>query len=214
MGMKKLLKRGIASVVRMIHLFNIPRLEVTLINIRRLVRGFWYSRELQYTGKDILIGRSFHLRGGKHIIVGDNFFIDNFCTLTAWEFYGTEKLHPEIRVGNNCHIGEYNHITSTNKIIIGDGLLTGRWVTITDNSHGKTDYASLLEPPIERKIYSKGPVIIGNNVWIGDKATILPGVTIGDGAVIGANTVVTKDVPPFCIIVGNPATIRPARLIN
>ena len=72
----------------------------------------------------------------------------------------------------------------------------------------------IRKPPIKRKIYSKGPVIIGKNVWIGDKATTLPGVTIGDGAVIGANTVVTKDVPPFCIVVGNPATIRPARLIN
>ena len=198
----------------MAHMFYMPRLNIILVNIKRLVRGFWYCREFQCTGKDILIGRSFHLRGGKHIIVGDNLFIDYFCTLTAWDSYGTEKLYPEIRVGNNCHIGEYNHITSTNKIIIGDGLLTGRWVTITDNSHGKTDYISLQEPPIERKIYSKGPVIIGKNVWIGDKATLLPGVTIGDGAVIGANAVVSKDVPPFCVVAGNPAMIKAIRLIT
>ena len=62
-------------------------------------------------------------------------------------------------------------------------------------------------PPIKRPIYSKGPVIIGDNVWIGDKATILPGVTIGDGAVIAANAVVTKDVPAFCVAAGNPARI-------
>lgn len=214
MCLGKLIKRGIASLVRMAHMFYMPRLKAILIYTRGVTRGFWYGRELHASGKNIIIGRRFNLVGGKHILVGDNLFIDNYCTLTAWEFYGTEKLHPEIRVGNNCHIGEYNHITSTNKIIIGDGLLTGRWVTITDNSHGKTDYVSLEKPPIKRKIYSKGPVIIGKNVWIGDKATILPGVTIGDGAVIGANTVVTKDVPPFCIVVGNPATIRPARLIN
>lgn len=54
---------------------------------------------------------------------------------------------------------------------------------------------------------SKGPVIIGQNVWVGDKATILPGVTIGDGAVIGANSVVTKDVPPYSIVGGNPAKV-------
>ena len=50
-------------------------------------------------------------------------------------------------------------------------------------------------------------VVIGENVWIGDKATILPGVSIGDGAVIGANAVVTKDVPPYSVVVGNPAKI-------
>ena len=98
---------------------------------------------------------------------------------------------------------EYNHITSINEIIIGDNLLCGRWVTISDNSHGQTDSESLQLSPIERNLYSKGPVRIGRNVWIGDKATILPNVSIGDGAVIGANTVVTKDVPAYHVAVGN-----------
>ena len=61
--------------------------------------------------------------------------------------------------------------------------------------------------PRERNIYSKGPVIIGNNVWIGDKVTICPNVTIGDGAIIGANSVVTKDVPAFSIVAGSPVRI-------
>lgn len=62
-------------------------------------------------------------------------------------------------------------------------------------------------PPTQRPVYSKGPVIIGNNVWIGDKATILPNVSIGNGAIIAANSVVTKDVPEYCIVAGNPAKI-------
>ena len=80
-------------------------------------------------------------------------------------------------------------------------------MTITDNSHGETDYDSLSIPPIKRSITSKGSVVIGNNVWIGDKVTILPGVTVGDGVVIAANAVVTKDIPPYCIAGGNPAKI-------
>ena len=86
-------------------------------------------------------------------------------------------------------------------------MLTGKWVTITDNSHGETDKDTLGMRPQKRTITSKGPVVIGNNVWIGDKATILPGVIIGDGAVIAANAVVTKDVPAYSVVGGNRAKI-------
>lgn len=74
-----------------------------------------------------------------------------------------------------------------------------------DNDHGNTNKESLMIPPIERKLVSKGPIVIGNHVWIGDKVTILSGVTIGEGAVIAANAVVTKDVPAYSVVVGNPA---------
>ena len=61
--------------------------------------------------------------------------------------------------------------------------------------------------PTTRPLYSKGRVSIGKNVWIGDKATILPGVTIGDGVIVGANSVVTKDIPHYKIAIGCPAKI-------
>lgn len=112
-----------------------------------------------------------------------------------------------MKIGSHCSFGAYNHITCANRVIIGDNCLTGKWVTITDNSHGETDSDSLHLSPTKRPITSKGPVVIGNNVWIGDKATILPGVTIGDGAVIAANAVVTKDVPKYSVVGGNPARI-------
>lgn len=114
---------------------------------------------------------------------------------------------PFLKIGSHCAFGAFNHITCANKVIIGDYCLTGKWGTITDNSHGETDYNSLCLPPSKRLIISKGPVIIGNNVWIGDKATILPGVTIGDGVVVAANAVVTKDVPAYSVVGGNPARI-------
>ena len=120
---------------------------------------------------------------------------------------GEQKMNPELTIGEKCNFGAYNHITCTNKISIGNGVLTGKWVTITDNSHGDTNLESLQIRPARRPIFSKGPVTIGNNVWIGDKATILPGVTIGDGAVVAANAVVTKDVPAYSVVAGNPARI-------
>lgn len=151
----------------------------------------------------------------EYISIGDNSAFGDWVYLTAWDSFhciedGNEtiqKLQPDMRIGEECHFGAFNHITCTNKIIIGNRILTGKWVTITDNSHGTTDLDSLHIDPIKRPIYSKGPVIIGDNVWIGDKATILPGVTIGDGAVIAANAIVTKDVPAYCVAAGNPARI-------
>ena len=92
-------------------------------------------------------------------------------------------------------------------IKIDSNVLIGSRVLITDHSHGNNEIADLLLPPSQRVLYSKGPVIIEENVWIGDGAAVLPNVTIGKNSIIGANTVITKDVPPNCIVVGNPARI-------
>ena len=110
-------------------------------------------------------------------------------------------------IGDNCDIGEHNHITACNKISIGNGVLTGRYVYIGDNSHGSLDITESETPPALRRLVSKGEVIIEDNVWIGDKVAILSGVRIGKGSVIGANSVVTKDVPPYTIVAGCPAKI-------
>lgn len=64
-----------------------------------------------------------------------------------------------------------------------------------------------MEPPVEADMPLKGDTIVGNDVWIGQNATILPGVHIGDGAVIGANSTVGKDISPYTIVVGNPANV-------
>lgn len=146
--------------------------------------------------------------GEEHIFIGNGTHIGEHTHLTAWETTcAGGNFNPEIHIGENCCLGNWNHITATNSIRIGNNLLTGKWVTITDNSHGETDRETLDMPPLMRTITSKGPVVIGDNVWIGDKATILPGVTIGDGAIIAANAVVTKDVPAYSVVGGNPARI-------
>lgn len=65
----------------------------------------------------------------------------------------------------------------------------------------------MRQRPSLRKVESKGEVIIGDNVWIGDKCTILQNVHIGDGVIVAANSVVTKDVPPYSVVGGNPAKV-------
>lgn len=124
--------------------------------------------------------------------------------LTAWQGdYGA----PLIRIGNKCTIRDFAHITAVRSIIIGDNLLTGTNVLISDNSHGGFSSEHLNMPPHCRPVCSKGGVVIGDNVWLGDNVCVLAGVTIGNGVVVGANSVVTHDIPDFSLAAGCPAKV-------
>ena len=165
----------------------------------------WYSSEFKHFGKGIVLHKPCNIIGANHISINNMTVIGRYGTITAWDNYNGQTFLPDITIGSNCDFGEFIHISCIDSIHIGNGVLTGRWVTISDNSHGQNERSEMDIAPANREIVSKGPISIGNNVWIGDKVTILPGVSIGDGVVIGANSVVTKDVPPYSVVAGNPA---------
>lgn len=168
---------------------------------------FWLSREFKSISKSTLIYYPISLVGAKFISIGKNTVIGSRTILTAWEKYRELKFSPQIIIGDNTSIGEDCHITSINKIQIGNNVLLGKKITITDNSHGSSEYEMLDLRPMDRPLVSKGQVTIENGVWIGDKATILSGVCIGENSIIGANSVVTSNIPSFCVAVGVPAKI-------
>ncbi len=155
-------------------------------------------------GKNSILAGGVKLLSPRYIHIGHNSSIMSHCVL---ETCPAADMNPKMIIGDNVSIGEYSHITCANHIEIGDGLLTGRFVLITDNSHGRSVLTDADMKPLERRICSKGKVLIGKNVWIGDKATILPDVTIGDGAIIAANAVVSQDVPPYTVVAGCPAKV-------
>lgn len=169
----------------------------------------WICNFIGKVGKHSLICYPCFLQGSgqKRIMIGNYTVIYGHCILGCWERYGEQMFSPTLTIGNHCNIGEYNHITACNKIVIGDGLLTGRYVYIGDNAHGSLSQEESLIPPVQRLLKSKGEVMIGNNVWIGDKVTVLGGVTIGDNVIIGANSVVTHDVPANSMVAGVPAKV-------
>lgn len=178
------------------------------------VRSFWIMSRFKSCHNSVRFGKIASLTGAQYITIGEYSGFDDNLHLMAWDKFGKQSFSPNITIGSHCNFGAYNHITCSNRIVIGNGTLTGKWVTITDNNHGAYNLNNPMDisewrnlSPAFRTVTSKGAIIIGNNVWIGDKATILGGVTIGEGAIVAANSVVTKDVPPYCIVGGNPAKI-------
>lgn len=179
-----------------------------LAAMRRVVYTGCVSRKFRKFGKNTIIDYDQVLiRGEKYIEIGADCYIGRGGQLTATDTYCGERWTPEIIIGDNCRIGTYCHITAVKGIFIGNNVLTGKSILITDNAHGRSERMMLDIPPTLRPLSSVGPVTICDNVWIGDKVSIMPGVTIGKGSIVAANSVVTRDVPPYCIVGGIPAKI-------
>lgn len=177
-----------------------------------IINTVYITESLKSKGKNIRIKRGNYILGEGYISLGNNVSLGRHGRLTAWDKYYKQIFIPEIKIGDNVSIGDNFHITAINYIEIGANVLMGQKVTITDNSHGIAELSEIMVAPSLRNLVSKGPVIIEEDVWIGDKVTILPGVKIGKGSIIAANAVVTKDVPSYCIVGGIPAKI--IKIIN
>lgn len=158
-------------------------------------------------GSNLQIEYPFYIEGHKYISIGDNFRCRHHLRLEALVEYGSQSFKPTISIGNNVTIEANFHLGSINRVCIGNGVLIASNVLITDHSHGDFSPEQLALEPLERKLYSKGEVVIGNNVWIGEDVTIFPGVTIGDNVIIGAKSLVNSSFDSNCIIAGVPAKI-------
>ena len=145
------------------------------------------------------------IRGKKWIDCGNNLTTGRRCRIEVNGVFN----EPIICFGENVNIGDDVRIAAAERIKIGNNVLMGSKVLIIDNSHGSYRGEIQDRPdvsPNSRPIYTL-PIVIEDNVWIGEGAVIQMGVTVGYGSIIGANSVVTKDVPPNSIVGGVPARI-------
>lgn len=155
-----------------------------------------------------LIRRPFYCRGKSRLQFAEGFTTGHHC---RFDLLGkVDDNSKKLIIGANCKIGDNVHIVANEKVIIGDNCLIASKIFISDTSHGQYTNVAIDSspdiPPDKRPLYTK-PVTIGNNVWIGENACILLGVNIGDGCIIGANSVVNRDVPDNCIVSGAPAKV-------
>jgi virginiamycin A acetyltransferase len=136
-----------------------------------------------------------------NIIVGDYTYYDDFETVENFE--RNVKYHFDF-VGDKLHIGKFCMIASGAEFIMNGANHLVNAVSSYPFAIFGDDWAHAMEG----KTYpNKGDIVIGNDVWIGYQATILSGVTVGHGAIIGSKSVVASDVPPYSIVAGNPARI-------
>ncbi|HEU4719533.1 MAG TPA: acyltransferase [Bacteroidia bacterium] len=153
--------------------------------------------------------RVFNLQGQREqIVAGQNTHIRGDLLVFA---YG-----GRIQIGDNCYVGDGSRIWSGEDVRIGNNVLIAHNVNIIDSNSHEMNYLERAEGflglmrdgyPKEKGSILTAPVVIGDYAWISFGSIILRGVTIGKGGVVAAGSVVTKDVPPFAVVAGNPAVV-------
>lgn len=123
-----------------------------------------------------------------------------------WPVHFTSRIlyYKNIKIGNNCVPGMAGgcYIQARNGIVIGHNLWTGPGVGLISANHDLNDYEAHVET---------GPIMIGNDVWLGMNVVVMPGIRIGNNVAVGANSVVTRDIPSNMIAAGNPCKVLRAK---
>ena len=193
--MAAIFKKIFGKVLKKMSLFN-----ERMINHRNLLRYLFYSYKFENLSYKCSLGKRFGMLGKIKVKLEERVTIrDNVV------FAGNGML----TLGKNTVINNNNIIAAYQLIEIGRNVMIGPYSYIMDIDH-KFEKGNIT-PPAEQG-YLIAPVIIEDDVWIGAHCIVTRGVKIGKGSVIGANSVVTKDIPPYSICVGSPARVIKSRL--
>lgn len=171
--------------------YSLPELISNALSLLR-TKLFWRRARL--------IRFPFYLRGRRHLSFGEGFTTGYCCR------FDLSGKGITLQIGNNCRINDRVHVVAHESVIIGNDVLMASNIFISDTSHGgyEGDESDPHIAPAKRKLITN-PVVIGDKVWIGEGAAILPGVNLGSGCIVGANAVVTKSFPCNAIVAGVPA---------
>lgn len=169
----------------------------------------WYFRNRKYFVKKNRLKRvpkGIRLRLPQYITCSSDADLGYDATLFVWDEFNGKKLKqtPQISIGLNFHATRNLTIQCASRISIGNDVLIASDVFIVDFNHGMDPTTKSY---LDNDLALSNGVYIGDGTWIGNNSIILPGVSIGQKSIIGAGSVVTKDIPPYCIAVGNPAKV-------
>lgn len=164
---------------------------------------------MKHCGRGVLLKSGFRINHPECVSIGDNVFIGEFCWISLLPVNYQKNapdvvLSPNVAIGNNCYIGRFATFACMNDIRIGNDVMISDRVFIGDCYHG---YANRELPIKDQYMFSPGPISIGDGTWLGINVAVLPNVKIGRQCVIGANSVVTGDIPDYHIAAGAPARL-------
>lgn len=177
-----------------------------------------YRRELaRATARDVTppppsrygaYGRGTHVIPPARISRPDRIFLGDDVTILEHSWLSVVAsvpgVEPTLTVGSRSSIGRFSHVACVGSITIGDGVLTSERVFIGDTYHG---YEDPERPVIDQPMADPAPVVIEDGAFLGIGSCVLMGTTVGRGACVGAGAVVASDVPPWTVVVGNPARV-------
>jgi acetyltransferase-like isoleucine patch superfamily enzyme len=183
---------------------------ILLSDLFKIIKYRWYAAKLRGSMPEIYIDPRAFIRVSRDckLQIGERTGIGAFTTIVV-DSVATEAGISLgcLSIGSGTYIGELNNIRATGEVTIGSNCLISQCVSIISAGHKHDAHTLIKNQPADNAIGIK----IGNDVWIGANATILAGLTIGDGAVIAAGSVVIDDVPANSIVAGVPARVKKFR---
>lgn len=161
----------------------------------------FFSFHIRHESRRFFIKRQSHVKGIRQIAMGTDVQIGYGARI---QFFHEDTHEKKLYIGDGSYICNRVSLLVGAEIEIGHDCLIASDVCIVSENH-QTDPESTI--PYGKQKLNYAPVRIGSNVWIGEKAMILPGVKIGKASIIGAGSVVTEDIPEYAIAAGNPANV-------
>ncbi len=201
------MKGIIKFLVRLFHAVFKPALFKKIKYYKTLIYSEYTRLSFSKVGNAFFIEYPAVFKGEQCMQIGNHFFSHARLRMEAFTVKQTGDTDARLTIGNNVIFNFDCHVACADHISIGNNVLIASRVFITDHFHGGNDAESLNIIAAKRPLYKKGPVIIEDNVWIGEGVCIMPNVRIGRNTVIGANSVVTKSLPANSVAGGVPARI-------
>ena len=172
--------------------------------ITNRIKAITLLSEFKSVGSGCKLEWPLKVYGSEYITLGRNVQINWNGWLYASDHYGKQKFAPEIVIGESTSIGNNCHIVACNKVQIGKDVMIADRCYISDNLH---EYKEISRPIHDNELLVPGKINIGDSSWIGENVCIFGNITIGRHCIVGANSVVTRDIPDYSVAVGIPARV-------
>lgn len=164
------------------------------------------QKKFKSMGKNCNFNKDSFILGEQFISIGNNFNSGIHFRIEAISKRNSQIFTPSIEIGDDVSFEDFCHVGCVKKIAIGSGTMIASRVYISDHNHGEISKNDLKSIPAKRPLFGE-PINIGKNVWLGEGCCILPGVSLGNNVIVGANAVVTHSFPDNSVIAGAPARL-------